>query len=324
VFVRIRARLVVGTVALAACGALCVAQTIPHAQPTGIDGRWQTIGVPAGPWTFEFSVDGSSLVGTVQQNAFPSAPVSIAGGRVDGPGMTFKILSPDAERTVTFSGRVKGGEISFIRELTPLPGGGRGGNDLYGGLAPAEFVARRIGANRFNFKGMDVDVASVRSAHNRDTILEALRKQIDIVDTTVTDPAQRAFLKSIPLMMSSAPGAAPNNAAYYRDTKTVVLQSQSYDANKPVILHELLHAYHEQRLPNGSANADIQRLFQQAQTNGAFPAGAYMLSSVPEYFAMMASVYLHGSDARDPFTRQAIKEKQPDCYDWLVKEFGPR
>jgi len=38
----------------------------------------------------------------------------------------------------------------------------------------------------------------------------------------------------------------------------------------------------------------------------------------------MASVYLHGSAGRDPFTRQAIKEKQPDCYPWLEKEFGPK
>jgi hypothetical protein len=49
-----------------------------------------------------------------------------------------------------------------------------------------------------------------------------------------------------------------------------------------------------------------------------------MLSNVVEYFAMMASVYLHGSAARDPFIRQAIQEKQPDCYQWLVREFGPR
>jgi hypothetical protein len=49
-----------------------------------------------------------------------------------------------------------------------------------------------------------------------------------------------------------------------------------------------------------------------------------MLSSVGEYFAIMASVYLHGTAARDPFTRDAIKQKQPDCHNWLVKEFGPK
>ena len=107
-------------------------------------------------------------------------------------------------------------------------------------------------------------------------------------------------------------------------TNRILYKTLSYDADKPVILHELMHAYHDQRLSNGFRNAEIQRLFEQARTGGRFPASAYMLSNVAEYFAMMSSVYLHGAAARDPLTRQAIREKQPDCYEWLVKEFGPR
>ncbi len=103
-----------------------------------------------------------------------------------------------------------------------------------------------------------------------------------------------------------------------------MLLTQSYSPEKPVILHELMHAYHDRKVPNGFGNTDIQNLFQQARTSGQFPANSYMLSNVVEYFAMMASVYLHGSAARDPFTRQAIQEKQPDCYQWLAREFGPR
>jgi len=79
------------------------------------------------------------------------------------------------------------------------------------------------------------------------------------------------------------------------DTKSVVLHLQTYDPQKPIVLHELLYAYHAQKLKD--------------------PV---------EYFAMMASVYLHGAAASDPFTRQAIKEKQPEGYLWMVKEFGPK
>jgi hypothetical protein len=43
------------------------------------------------------------------------------------------VLSPDAERMISFTGRVNGNDISFVREITPLPGGGRGGTDLFGG-----------------------------------------------------------------------------------------------------------------------------------------------------------------------------------------------
>jgi hypothetical protein len=49
-----------------------------------------------------------------------------------------------------------------------------------------------------------------------------------------------------------------------------------------------------------------------------------MLSSNPEYFAMRASVFLHGSAMREPFGRDSIRAKQPAMYDWLVKEFGQR
>jgi len=53
------------------------------------------------------------------------------------------VLSPDAERIIAFRGRVSGNEISFVRQITPLENGSRGGNDLYGASAPLQFVATR-------------------------------------------------------------------------------------------------------------------------------------------------------------------------------------
>jgi len=123
--------------------------------------------------------------------------------------------------------------------------------------------------------------------------------------------------------MAASPSGA-DNAAYSGATKNIEMQSQSYDPNKPVLLHEMMHAYHDQKLSAGFGNADIQKFYQEARAGGQFPTGSYMLSSVPEYFAMMASVYLHGSAARDPFTRDAIRQKQPTLYQWLEKEFGVR
>jgi hypothetical protein len=296
----------------------------PALAPTGPAGRWQATAVPNAPWTFEFTVAGTALTGTVQQGGASSSPVSIAAGKVDGTVISFKVLSPDAERMIAFNGRVNRNEISFVRQITVIADGTRGGNDLYGGSAPLQFVANRAASNRFNFKGVEVDVAPIQSAPDRAAVLDGLRRQIDIVDGAVTDPAQKAFLMSVPLIMSASANAGQDNAAYSAGSKIIMIQPLSYSPEKPVILHELMHAYHDQKVPNGFGNAEIQALYQQARTSGQFPANSYMLSNVVEYFAMMASVYLHGSAARDPFTRQAIQEKQPDCYQWLVKEFGPR
>jgi hypothetical protein len=110
---------------------------------SGPGGRWQVTNVPNAPWIFEFRVAGTSLSGTVQQNGIPSDPVTIAAGKGSGSAISFKALSPDAERLITFTGQLTGNEISFTREVTPIAGGGRGDSDLYGAPGPTRFIATR-------------------------------------------------------------------------------------------------------------------------------------------------------------------------------------
>jgi hypothetical protein len=109
---------------------------------TGPAGRWQS--APAGAtWIFDLAVDGTTLTGTIRQGA-QGSPVTISAGKVEGSIIGFQVLSPDGERTITFSGRVYRNELSFVREIKVLAGGTRGGNDLYGGSAPLQFIARRV------------------------------------------------------------------------------------------------------------------------------------------------------------------------------------
>jgi hypothetical protein len=121
---------------------VCGAQSAAAAA-NDLAGRWQVADVPNGPWVFEFTGDSISLSGAIRQSAGQSNPVSIAAGKIDGTTISFKILSPDGERLITFRGRVNGSEISFVRQIDVLPGGGRGGNDLYGASAALQFVAKR-------------------------------------------------------------------------------------------------------------------------------------------------------------------------------------
>ncbi len=150
-------------------------------------------------------------------------------------------------------------------------------------------------------------------------MLDAVRGQLDLVAAVKVDADKHRFLESIPLVMVASTGSARYGAGH------VVVPMHStppYDKDHPILLHELLHAYHALRIPGGFANAEIERLYRQASASGQFPSGSYMLGDVQEYFAMMASVFLNGSAMRDPFTRDAIKTKQPEMYQWLVKEFG--
>ena len=47
-----------------------------------------------------------------------------------------------------------------------------------------------------------------------------------------------------------------------------------------------------------------------------------MLKNVREYFAMTASVVLHGRASRPPSTRETVKRTQPQLYAWIVRAFG--
>ena len=47
-----------------------------------------------------------------------------------------------------------------------------------------------------------------------------------------------------------------------------------------------------------------------------------MYENPGEFFAMCASVVLWGRAARPPSTRAQVREKLPEVYDWIVREFG--
>ncbi len=181
------------------------------------------------------------------------------------------------------------------------------------------FVAIRDNPDQLSYKGFNIDIAAIASVPDRDALLARVRDQLDLVEAVKVDAATHQFFRTIPLVMTPSTGSA----AYGGGRVVVPMHSSpEYDHDHPILLHELLHGYHDLNVPDGFHNAEIQHLFEQARDGGQFPVGAYMLSNVAEYFAMMASVYLNGTAMRDPNTRDAIKTKQPDMYAWLVKAFG--
>lgn len=89
---------------------------------------------------------------------------------------------------------------------------------------------------------------------------------------------------------------------------------------RPVLLHELLHAYHDRGLPGGFGNPAIMAWFKQATEKKAYPADAYLMTNEKEFFAVTASVFLSGKDG--PVDRAQIRQAQPDYYRYLVWLFG--
>jgi hypothetical protein len=57
--------------------------------------------------------------------------------------MTFKVASPDGDRTITFTGRLAGDSIVVTRDATVRPGGAPGGAALFGLNAAHSFTLTR-------------------------------------------------------------------------------------------------------------------------------------------------------------------------------------
>jgi hypothetical protein len=119
----------------------------------------------------------------------------------------------------------------------------------------------------------------------------------------------------------------PDTIGFAEDTRLGVvmvrpsaLYPSSVEKERPVLLHELLHAYHANMLPNGLNNAVILSHYKAAKA--IYPSDAYLMSNEKEFFAVTASVFLYGKETIEPFTRAKIKEKQPEYYNYLVWMFG--
>lgn len=111
-----------------------------------------------------------------------------------------------------------------------------------------------------------------------------------------------------------------------RDHAVYLHPSIKFEPKEPVVLHEMLHAFHDQVLPDGNGNKGVLFYYGSAKSKQLYPADAYLMRNQMEFFAVTASIFLYGKDsANEPFKRATLKEKQPDYYRYLVSlfEFDP-
>lgn len=150
-------------------------------------------------------------------------------------------------------------------------------------------------------------------------IAASLAAQIALVKALQVSDAARDFFASQGITVDREAGtrtrAGPRGVFFARLVQPV---------DNPVLLHELIHRWQLLRMPGGQQNPDVRRFYREAVASGRWPARAYMLSDAFEFFAMMASVVLHGDAARPPFRRENVRAKAPEVYAFIVREFGLR
>jgi hypothetical protein len=172
----------------------------------------------------------------------------------------------------------------------------------------------------FTYRGITVDTSAAQGQPNLKEVVASLKHQIDIVVECGAKPAIMSFFKSQPV--SVKPGQGDGGGHFSSKVEGVTVDAAVVAPEKPVLLHELLHAYHFRVLPGALENPDLVRFYGIARQNELYPPDSYVLKNVQEFFAVTGSLYLWGNVDRPPNDRATLHEKQPVYYQWLGDLFG--
>jgi hypothetical protein len=222
-------------------------------------------------------------------------------------------------------------------------------------VAPAE-----VPAGFETYKGYIYDLSENVDRKDKEEIVGLLKKQLDIVESVGLSPKVMQFFRTVPIVASEmgCTEMGPPIACYTSvrlgtsardhtftvwDPKTMSWSNPNFVdlaadagtgvikfrpnmlkyAEDPVMLHELLHAYHNKLVGGGFENLGIKAMYAQAVTKNVWPKEEYVMTNAHEFFAVTASVFLAGKESlHEPKTRAALKEKMPKYYKFLVELFG--
>lgn len=175
------------------------------------------------------------------------------------------------------------------------------------------------------YRGFTIDESQIRDAPALEEIRKAIKEQIDIVFAVGLPAEIQKFFQSVPFVLIPSdviPRSSPG--LYRREDRSVKITSRIVAiGRRPVLLHELLHAYHDQRLPGGFKNRDIVGYFEKGKGVALYAPKSHMMQNQAEFFACAATSYLFGVTAQEPFSRERVKNGQPEFFAYLKGLFGP-
>jgi hypothetical protein len=152
----------------------------------------------------------------------------------------------------------------------------------------------------------------------------SLERQMEIVEQADVPAATLEFFRSVPVIlvarMDKGFGYARRDAA---GRQTVEMLAAKLPSDRPILLHELLHAYHGVKL---GPTPTIRDSYRQAVQSGFYKryANAHFLEAPNEYFAVIGSIFLYGKRIdQPPFDCKLTAKYQPQFIDFLTEQFGP-
>jgi len=150
-----------------------------------------------------------------------------------------------------------------------------------------------------------------------------LERQIEIVEQSGVPGATLNFFRSIPVVMVKKLDTGFGHAGMKDGRQIVELMAEKLPQDRPILLHELLHAYHGLKL---GPTPMIRDSYREAVQKGFYKqyAKAHFLENPREFFAVIGSIFLYGKTIdQPPFDCKLPARYQPQFIAFLAEQFGP-
>jgi hypothetical protein len=148
-------------------------------------------------------------------------------------------------------------------------------------------------------------------------------EQLNIVEAAGLPPAILDFFKKTRIVIDPSIRGNPGVFSERDGEGAIRIQPIVFPANRPIMLHEHLQAYHFNVL--SLKNPAIRDAYDAASRAGAYPAKfqrAHFLQNAKEYFAVTSTIYLFGDIQQPPFNCAILAKNDPAYLAFLEKTFG--
>jgi hypothetical protein len=199
---------------------------------------------------------------------------------------------------------------------------------LFAGLgAQADEQRRDKQAPPDPFQGFRVDLSQLNKPQQQ-FMAKVLAEQIELIKSTKLPPIWLSFMKTIPIV--AEPGLPAGNPPVLFTVKSASARGMiqvsliPVPSDKPVLLHEMLHAYDWNYWRFGKPQ--VLSAYEEAVNQALYPQwrNTQFLSDAKEFFAVTGTVYLTGSIKQAPFDCENLSQLQPAYVSFLAVIFGRR
>jgi len=162
-------------------------------------------------------------------------------------------------------------------------------------------------------------------AGQREAFTASIIGQLDIVERAKVPAPMLAFFRQTRIEVDPAIKGNPGVFRVDQGPGAVFVRPEPFPANKPILLHELLHAYHFNVLT--LRNPAILDGFAAASQPGVYSAAfhrAHFLENAKEYFAVTGTIYLVGEIQQPPFNCAVLAKNDGAYLAFLGATFGSR